>query len=455
MNPLNRKTIISKLSCRLVAMAVCLCAMTGAFAEGIPPGRLIPSSEPGWPQFRGPGRDGISAETGLLKAWPEAGPTLAWKVQGIGGGYSSPVISDDLVVITGDVDDDFVLSAFNRQGELAWTVTNGASWKRSYPGARSTCAFSDGLLYSMNAHGRVACFDPADGREVWAVDTLERFEAENITWGISECLLIDGDRVIVSPGGKKAMVAALNKKTGETVWSSEPLRFLRRARFGGAVVDPPQEDHDKAGYASPLLFEFGGLRLLAGVAANHYTCVHADTGEILWRQHVPQRHEVIGAMPVFANDSIYFSSPDEPGTGRFRLTVSDGRLSVEPVWENPIDNCHGGFIHINGRLYGSGYRQFRGWACLDAETGETLFTREDLANGSAVYADERLYVFGEDGVAALAALEDDRFEITGRFPLVARTRGDGWAHPVVFDGHLYLRYGDEMFCFDVRDSESE
>ena len=193
-------------------------SVTSMSADG-----LITSPEPGWPQWRGPRRDGISDEKDLLQSWPEGGPKLLWKIDGIGAGWSCPIIVGQRIYITGDVGEDLVIFALNLNGEVQWKIKNGRNWKNPYPGARACCVFSEGRLYHMNAHGRVVCLDAASGKELWAVNILERFDAKNITWALSECLLVDGPRLIVTPGGRKALMAALDKRTGKTIWITEPF----------------------------------------------------------------------------------------------------------------------------------------------------------------------------------------------------------------------------------------
>ncbi|HUT25019.1 MAG TPA: PQQ-binding-like beta-propeller repeat protein [Sumerlaeia bacterium] len=387
-----------------------------------------------------------------MRKWPEGGPKRLWTASRIGHGYSSPIIAEGALYITGDVDDALVISAFDLDGPLRWKTTNGRSWKGPWPGARASCSYDEGRLYHMNAHGRVVCLDPADGKEIWAVDALERFGAGNISWGVSECLLVDGDRVIVTPGGAKSLMAALDKKTGETVWSSEPLRFQRTRRSGGEAVDPPLPDADKAGYAYPILCELGGHRLIAGCSARHLFCVDAETGKILWTHQIPTRYEVIGSIPLLWRDSIFFTAPDDFGGQMFRVRADGDRVRFEKLWETPLDNCHGALVLVDGRLYGSGYRRFRGWACIDASTGEMLYSDRNLANGSVIHADGRLYVLAEDGVMALLKPTPNGFETAGRFRLVdGPQRQDAWAHPVICRGRLYLRRHDDLFCYDIRE----
>ena len=165
---------------------------------------LIASPERGWPQWRGPRRDGISDEKGLLDEWPADGPKLLWSADHLGKGWSSPIVVDQRLYITGDIDNDLMIYCFDTDGQLVWKTKNGKAWTGSFPGARGCCVFSQGRIYNLNAHGRLACLDASDGNELWAFNILERFDAKNIPWALGECLLVDGPRLIVSPGGKKS-----------------------------------------------------------------------------------------------------------------------------------------------------------------------------------------------------------------------------------------------------------
>ena len=432
-----------------------LAALLASAQAGEQAARLVASKEPGWPQFRGPRRDGICTETGLLQSWPEGGPKQVWSASGLGRGYCSPIISRGRLYITGDVGDDLMIFAFDLAGKLKWKTTNGRSWRRSHRGSRASCTLADGRLYHMNAHGRAACLDPADGSELWAVDVLERFAAKNIQWGISDCLLVDDKHVYVTPGGPKTLMAALDKRTGATVWTSEPLRFERTHRFGGRELKPPVPDTDKAGYASPILFELGGRRLLAGCSARHLFCVDAVSGKLLWTHPVWARWEVIGAIPVLWRDALFFTVPDSWGGRLFRIHASPHAVRLEELWETPLDNCHGALVAVDGRLYGAGYHRFRHWACVDAATGKVLYAKRDLAKGSALYADGRLYALAENGLMTLLKPTDAGFESCGQFWLVQprpprkRRPRDVWPHPVVHHRRLYLRYHDTLRCYDV------
>jgi len=436
--------------CRLLSPLVACVLLVASFAAHP---RRAEAAGPRWPQFRGPTRDGISSETGLLQTWPEGGPKQVWQVGGLGKGYSSPIIVDGMLYITGDVGDDLVIFAFDLDGKLKWKAKNGRSWKKSWPGCRASCTWDDGRLYHMNAHGRVVCLAPETGAMNWTVNVFERFDAPNIRWGISECLLIDGDHVIVTPGGKKALMAALDKRTGQTVWASEPLHFTRTHRFGNKKtdpIDPPEPDVDKAGYASPSLLEVGGRRLILGCSARHLFCVDAEDGSILWKKGVYVRWEVIASMPAICGSSVFFTVPDEFGGMLWHVKADADSVTFEPAWQTSLDSCHGAMTLVDGRLYGAGHKKSKEWGCIEVATGKMLYSRGDLAKGCSAYADGRLYVLSEKGIVELIKPTDTGFETKGRFRLVQPKQSDVWPHPVICGGRLYLRYHDTLRCYDIR-----
>jgi outer membrane protein assembly factor BamB len=417
----------------LAGEPLCVITPTTGFAFAAEPGPdgLIASPEPDWPQWRGKRRDAISDETGLLPTWPEGGPRLLWKLGNLGRGWSSPIVVGRRCYITGDVEGDLVVYAFDLDGKLVWKTTNGKSWQDSYPGARAACAFSAGRLYHMNGHGRVACLDADSGKEIWAVDILRRFEARNITWAMSECLLVDGPRVIVTPGGKAALMAALDKDTGRTLWTTEPL------------------EGDRASYSSPILFRLGKRRVLANCSADHGFGVDADTGKLLWAVPLRNQYGVNASTPVYGEGRVFYVTAYFPG-GCFRLRSDNGDLRAEPAWPTALDTVTGGAVLTRGVLFAAGYRKPKHWFAVDWNTGQTLSELKELTTGAAVAAEGRLYCLAEDGRAALLDATGGRLRMAGEFRLVRERVNDAWAHPVLIHGRLYLRYHDTLWCYDVR-----
>ncbi len=425
---------------------VCLaaCCLLGALApaetavSAVPAGLaageegLIASPQPDWPQWRGPRRDGVAEETGLRAEWPEDGPTLLWRIGGLGRGWSSPIIVDGTLYVTGDVGDDLVVSAFNLDGAPRWRTVNGRAWKGPYPGARATCAYAEGRVYHMNAHGRVACLDARTGNERWAVNVLDRFQGKNITWALSECLLVDGPRVIVTPGGEKGLIAALDKRTGRTRWVTPPIA------------------EERTSHASPILFRYAGRRIIANNSAGHGFGVDAETGELLWTVPLKNRFGTNVATPVYHAGSIYYATPYGELGRQYRLRPTGEGVTAEHLWTSPVDPVTGCAVLVGDTLYAAGYRRLRRWFAIDWETGETQHELDDFTTGAAIYADGRLYVLDQDGNVGLVDPRPGRMEVTGRFRLIDERVRDAWAHPVVLDGRLYLRYHDSLWCYDVR-----
>ena len=393
---------------------------------------LIGSPERGWPQWRGPYRDGISQEKGLLPAWPPDGPRLVWKRSGLGQGWSSPIFAGTQLIITGDVGDELIVFALDPDGQLLWQAPNGTSWTGSYPGARASCCYADGRLYHLNAHGRLACLDATDGRLLWAVDICERFEAKNITWALSESLLVDGSQVIVTPGGARALMAALDKNTGDTVWATPPL---------------PKE---RTSHSSPVLFELRGRRVLANCSSaarvwrrrrRRGLCCgrcHSRTSSVSTRRH-----------PSMARATVFYVTPYAEEGRLYRLRDDGQGFVPEQVWQSSLDTVTGSGVLVGETLFAAGYRKNKWWMATDWRTGEVTSELKELTTGAAIYAEGRLYCLDEKGRAGLVAPQADGLKLVGQFQLVPDRVSDAWAHPVLLDRRLYLRYHDTLYCYDV------
>jgi outer membrane protein assembly factor BamB len=397
------------------------------------PDGLISSPERGWPQWRGPRRDGISSETNLLSTWPSTGPRLLWKAEGIGRGWSSPIVTDGGIFVTGDVGTNLVVFRLDLRGQLVWRSTNGLAWTGPYPGARACCAYSQGVVYHLNAHGRLAALGARTGRELWAVHILQRFGGRELTWAMAECVVVDGPRVLVTPGGSKALMAALDKTTGETVWASEP---------GGAPT-----------YTSPILFRQGGRRLVANCSAEHGFGLDADTGKLLWTAPLANPYGVTCSTPVYGDGCVFYVTTDGVGGSLYRVTSGDRGATL--LWQTPVDALTSSGVFIDGAFYTSGCKRSKSLHCLDWRTGQERAVLKLAQRNSAyasvamVWAAGMLYCQVQDGTVALVKPEPAGFEVAGRFQLVDARNGDAWAHPVLLDGRLYLRYRETLWCYDV------
>ena len=415
---------------------------TGAAAHSTHQARLVASPEPGWPQFRGPRRDGICDERSLLKSWPDTGPKLLWSITNIARGYSSPVIADGKLFITGDAGEELHIFAFGLGGQALWSATNGRAWKDPFPGARSAVTYSRGRMYHQNAHGRLACYDAARGTEIWSTGLLERFGGKEIMWGLSECLLVHDGSVYATVGGTGALVVAFDQVTGDLRWKSEPLL---KPEGGGAA--------ESASYTSPILVEFAGRKLLLGCSLRHLFCIDTRAGRLEWTRPMPTTHSVLALMPVLVGNAVFVTAPHGQGGALFELmrpAEAEGPIETRELWRTRLDSLQGGVVYSGDRLFGSYYSRGKGWAALDASSGRVAYEQLDFAKGAVLAADDRLYVLCEDGWMLLLEPGPTGFEVRGKFRLAESRARDAWAHPVIHQGRLYLRYHETLFCFDIK-----
>jgi outer membrane protein assembly factor BamB len=392
--------------------------------------------DPDWPQFHGPRRDNLSRETGLLKRWPEGGPRLVWKADGLGHGFATVAIAGGMIYTAGNLDADTVVTAMDMGGKRLWRAKNGPACRHPEPAARSTPTVAGGKLYHLNADGDLLCLDARAGNPVWALNILKRFAGKNVKWGLSESPLVDRGRVICCPGGAAAGIVALNAETGEAAWTCAGLG-------------------DSAGYASPILVEHGGLRQVVALMGASAVGVAAETGQRLWKYDHPVAYGAACLTPVARDGHLVITGTWGLGATRLKLLVDGDRCAVEKTWHTTdMDTEHGGVVLVGDHLYGyaNGDRKKPHLACLDWKTGKTLYASEALKGRSVslTYADGMLYLVSERRVVALAPATPETLELAGRFELPEQGRGPSWAHPVVFGGRLYLRHGEFLYCHDVR-----
>jgi outer membrane protein assembly factor BamB len=397
-----------------------------------------------WPRFHGPNNDNISPDSGLLKTWPEGGPSRIWEADGIGEGYSTVAIVGDRIYTTGAISGDCVITSLTLDGKIDWQEHNGDAWKGSYPGTRSTPTISDGMLYHLSGYGNLICLKADSGEMVWTIDVKETFGGRNIMWGFSESLLVFGDTLICTPGGKDVGMVALNKNTGDVIWKCEGTG-------------------DRPGYSSPVLIDYEGLQQIVMPMSESIIGVRASDGELLWRYpHKVYTNQNI-TTPLFQDGFIIISACGRQGTSSLKLTVSGDESSVEEHWINKtLDDKHGGLILVDGRLYGYAESQQRGepWMCIDFASGETVFQCAPIdssykyRNGSVAYADGMFYLYTDDGHMALVKPTDAGFELAGNLAIEEPGKRQTWAHPVIYGGRLYLRTGDKLGVYDVAGDNS-
>lgn len=394
------------------------------------------NQDPFWLQFHGPNRDNLSTEKGLLKKWPEKGPTLLWTATGLGHGFSSVSIAASMIYTAGNIQKDTVISALNMDGKVLWQVKNGKAWTGDHPGTRGTPTVDGDRLYHESPHGDVLCLKAKTADRMWQVNILEKFQSKHPTWALAESLLVDGagepPHVICCPGGPQTCMVALDRHTGSVVW---------RAPSTGEL----------AGYASPILAECQGLRIIMTLTSKGMIGVNADTGELLWHvKHKSYADENI-IMPIF-HDGQVFVSTLQAGSVKWKIHVKDGKASVEEVWRTQeLDNHHGGVLLLNGYLYGTSTIRNRNlWVCLDWETGESKYADKGVGKGSLTYADGMLYTLSENGVMGLVRPTPAGHELISSFKIPEGGKGPSWAHPVVCGGRLYIRHGEFLYAYAVR-----
>ena len=413
-----------------------LLAEASAPSSGGPAGRESgsPSADTScfWPRFHGPEGRNISADTGLMKQWPEDGPPLAWKASGIGMGYASVTLAQGRIYTSGNVGDKTMVTALDLDGKVVWQAENGPAWTKDYEGTRGTPTIDGDRVYQESPVGEVACLEAKTGKKIWSVNILERFGAKNIQWALAESVLIDGDRVICCPGGPEVSVVALDKNSGETVW---------KAKSTG----------DLAGYSSPALAEYQGLRMLMTMNAKAMIGVNADNGDLLWRHEHETKYDVNATMPLYHDGHVFISSGYGSGSELLKINVDGKKASVQRVWESKeLDNQHGGVVLIDGYLYGAAHSANRGkWICLDWKTGKMMYAERGVGKGSLTCADGLLYTMSEKRDVGLVKPAPEAHQVISEFKLPSGGEGPTWAHPVVCGGRLYIRHGDFLYAYRV------
>lgn len=409
---------------RLLALSVSLLLGTTLLAGG------QSSTVTDWPQWRGPNRDGVSTESGLMSQWPESGPDRLWQTLGLGAGYGSMAVAGDRIYLQMLVGEQSAVASLDRaDGRLIWSRALGRTLRnREGPGPRGTPTVDGDRLYVLTESGDLVCLEADDGSIVWQLNILREFGGRNISWLISESPLVDGDMVIVTPGGSDAGVVALDKRTGETIWTS--------AGFS-----------DRAGYASAIVADIDGVRTLMTLTGESGVGLRAADGRVMWRYTRAANRTANVATPVFHDNKVFYTSAYGTGGGLLELSAQDGAVTAaELYFTRDMRNHHGGVVVVDGYLYGFNNSIL---TCLDFETGERMWRDRSVGKGSLAYADGHLYILSENNVVGLVEATPTGYTEKGRFEM-SDQGFPSRAHPVVSDGTLYIRDQGTVAAYDIR-----
>ena len=389
---------------------------------------LMPCQSQDPTRWRGPEGNGSYPGTGLMKSWPEGGPEIIWTFGGLGQGFSSPVPQGEFIYTTGMIDGTGYLFKIWSYGDLVYKKPYGPEFTESWYGTRGSPVVAGDKVYVISGHGKLTCFNKTNGQILWSKDLFEDFDGKNIQWGVNETPVVDGDIVYATPGGRRNNVVALDRHTGELVWSSRGMGEL-------------------SAYCSPLLFEHNGRKILATHTASHLIALDPGTGELLWSHPQTNRHSVHANTPIYHDGELFYFSGYGQGGGLLRLSLDGNQVSQ--VWRTEqMDSRMGGAVLVDGYIYGSGDTN-REWMCLDWETGEQMYASDEISKGVVITADGMLYCYSERGELALAEATPEGFELAGE-TRVTEGSDQHWAHPAIRDGVLYVRHGDALIAYRIK-----
>lgn len=379
-------------------------------------------------KWRGPEGNGIYPATSLISKWPEAGPDIKWVFEGLGQGHSSAVVAGDFIYTTGMSDNTGYLFKLDMNGKQIYKVSYGPEFVESYVGTRGTPVIAGNRIYLVTAFGKLHCLNEQDGKVIWTADMVNTYGGKVITWGYNETPVVDGDVIYCTPGGPKHNVIALNRHTGELVWSCPGKGEL-------------------SAYCTPLLFEHNGRKILATHTASHVIGIDAQSGKLLWSQPQPNEWSVHANTPLYHKGGLFYFSGYGQGSGK--LLLNEDGSTVKLAWENKtMDSQKGGVVLVNGHLYGSGDRD-RSWKCIDWETGKNTWTTTEIAKGNIIFADGKLFCYTERGELAMLEPNSTEYKLISKTTVKVGTE-QHWAHIMIDKGILYLRHGNALVAYKIK-----
>ncbi len=377
--------------------------------------------------WRGVNSSGIYSVEKLLPQWPTDGPQIIWTFDKLGQGFSSPAFANNKIYINGMVDGQAVLFVLDQNGKELEQFIYGKEFDASYPGVRSTPTIVGHYAYLLTGHGKLTCLDLKSGKPVWEKDFIAQMGGDNITWGFTESLLVDGDKLFCTPGGKTNNVMALNRMTGETIWSSAGLGEL-------------------SAYCTPLLIKLPARQLLVTHTAKHALGIDANTGKLLWNFEHPNQHSIHANTPLYNNGGLFIFSVGDIGGVKFKLSP-DGS-SVTKEWEiKSFDNLMGGAVLIDGFIYGTGDKN-PSRQCIDWKTGEQKYSSTEVGKGVTIAANKKLIGYSEKGELFMADANPSGFKVISKTKVTLGSE-QHWAHPVINNGVLYVRHGNVLIAYKI------
>ncbi|MEN8155563.1 MAG: PQQ-binding-like beta-propeller repeat protein [Bacteroidota bacterium] len=386
-------------------------------------------------EWRGENRSGIYHETNLLKEWPDGGPAEIWHLEGIGAGYGSPVVADDRLFVTGSVDSTAWLYCISLEGEILWTKELGMEWTGSYPGSRSAPTVVDDLVYAGTGKGDLYCVDYKSGKEVWRKNFAEDLGGSHGLFGHSESPAIEGNMVFWTVGGKEKNVVALDRYSGELLWSN-----------------PGHGEYPS--YGSPRVITLPERKILITFSAYYLMGFDTESGEMLWsheqdiiplEMREPGSGDTHANTVLYENGAIYYAAGD--GNCAVKLELSADGSEIREVWRNRGFNSYmGGIVKIGDTLYGSAAMKPY-LKSIDVTTGRITDSLK-IGPGAVIAADQMLYYYSRRGEMKLVSYDKGDIEEVSSFK-ITRGNKEHFSHPVINQGVLYIRHGDVLMAFDI------
>ncbi len=408
-------------------LAILLALIFTAITTGAP---APANTSADWPQWRGLERNGLSKDAGLLKQWPASGPSQVWLISNLGEGFGSIAVKADRLYVQGTSGSASTIFCLNRaDGKTVWSAALGPKQNQGRGnGPRSTPTVDEDRVYALTENGDLACLRARDGSPVWRKNILKEFGGDNPGWLISESPLVDGNRLVVTPGGRGAGIVALDKMTGNLIWKTKDLS-------------------DEAGYSSCIAADVGDVRTIMNFTSRAAVGVRASDGKLMWSHSSPANGTANCTTPVFADNKVFFTSDYGTGGALLGLNAQNGEVKAQEIYfTKDMKNHHGGVVLVNGYLYGFSSNIL---TCIEFATGKKMWANRSVGKGSVAYADGMLFLFSENNVVGLAEASPAGYAEKGRFQ-VPDQGWNSWAHPVVAAGKLYIRNQGTLTCFDVK-----